>query len=93
MFRPDLDTRCEALFASDLQPSQHLLPQQIRTTVLRMIRLAGTQDCAARVAQEFGDHPDTAVPRMRWARDAVSRAYADVAAELSTRTGITRTAT
>jgi hypothetical protein len=23
----------------------------------------------AAVAQEFGDHPETAIPRMRWARD------------------------
>jgi hypothetical protein len=26
------------------------------------------------VAQEFGDHPDTAVTRMRWARDLAAAA-------------------
>jgi hypothetical protein len=29
------------------------------------------------VAQEFGDHPDTAVIRMRWARDVARKAFAD----------------
>jgi hypothetical protein len=27
------------------------------------------------VAQEFGDHPDTAVARMRWARMAEAEAF------------------
>jgi hypothetical protein len=93
MFRPNLDTRCEALFASDLQPSQYLESQQIRAAIMHMIRLVGARDCAARVAQEFGDHPDTAVTRMQWARQAVSRAYADVAREWSALTGINPIAT
>jgi hypothetical protein len=29
------------------------------------------------VAQEFGDHPETAVIRMRWARMAVREGFAD----------------
>jgi hypothetical protein len=31
-----------------------------------MILLHGSEGCAADVAAEFGDHPDTAVPRMHW---------------------------
>lgn len=31
--------------------------------------------CAARVAQAYGDHPETAVTRMRWARTAVASAF------------------
>jgi hypothetical protein len=27
------------------------------------------------VAQEFGDHPDTAILRMQWARHAVEEAF------------------
>jgi hypothetical protein len=27
------------------------------------------------VAQEFGDHPETAILRMRWAREAVEQAF------------------
>jgi hypothetical protein len=66
---------CEALFASDVQPSQRAQPREVRAAVRRTIRVIGVSACAARVAQEFGDHPDTAVTRMRWARDAVSVAY------------------
>ena len=32
----------------------------------------GAAGCAERVAQEFGDHPETAAVRMRWARTAVT---------------------
>jgi len=74
----ELDSRSEALFASELQPSDVTAPDQIRTAILGMIRLFGERGCAARVAQEFGDHPDTAVPRMRWAREAASQAYAPI---------------
>ena len=34
----------------------------------------GIRGCAARVAQAYGEHPETAVLRMRWARAAVTRA-------------------
>jgi hypothetical protein len=67
--------RCEALFASGLQGSQRPDPQQVREAVSRAIRAHGVSGCCARVAQEFGDHPDTAVTRMQWARQEVSRAY------------------
>ncbi len=30
----------------------------------------GAAGCAGRVAQEFGDHPESAAVRMRWARAA-----------------------
>ncbi|GAA3147581.1 hypothetical protein [Nonomuraea salmonea] len=36
--------------------------------------------CAAYVAQEAGDHPETYAPRMRWALAAVAGAYEPVAA-------------
>ena len=39
------------------------------------LRRWGVRGCAARVAGEFGDHPDTAVARMCWARAAISRVY------------------
>jgi hypothetical protein len=75
MYRFDLANPCEALFTSDLQRSEHPDASQIRDAVRSTIRMFGRRDCAARVAQEFGDHPEVAVPRMRWARDAVLRAY------------------
>jgi hypothetical protein len=65
--------RCEALFASTVQgseePSARLVHDAIRETVRRL----GSRGCAAVVAQEFGDHPETAVSRMRWAREQVHR--------------------
>ncbi|MEH1129090.1 hypothetical protein [Micromonospora sp. CPCC 206061] len=68
-------TRCEALFVSALQDSDHPSPEQVRAAVLRAIRDYGVRSCVARVAQEFGDHPDVAVARMRWARYEIQRAY------------------
>ena len=35
----------------------------------------GVTGCAALVAQEFGEHPDCALGRMRWARRAVRDAF------------------
>jgi hypothetical protein len=52
---------------SSQRPSARLLQDAITVTVRRL----GSRGCAAAVAQEFGDHPETAVLRMRWARDQV----------------------
>ncbi|WP_117210774.1 hypothetical protein [Allorhizocola rhizosphaerae] len=71
-----MDTRCEALFVSNLQSSQHPAAPAVRAAVRRTLQNLGVNDCAARVAQEFGDHPETAVLRMRWAREAIQEAYA-----------------
>jgi hypothetical protein len=35
------------------------------------------------VAQEYGEHPETAVLRMRWARAAVAGTYGDPGANAS----------
>jgi hypothetical protein len=67
----------EALFTSSLQSSQHPDARQVRAAVRHTLRAIGPGGCVAQVAQEFGDHPDTAVARMRWARDAVHRAYSN----------------
>jgi hypothetical protein len=67
--------RCEALFVSSLQGSQRPDSQQVREAVTHAIRSLGVRGCCAQVAQEFGDHPEMAAERMRWARQAVSQAY------------------
>ena len=59
--------RAQALFLSTLQPSESPAPDQVRRKVATMFRLLGILGCGARVAAEFGDHPDTASARMRWA--------------------------
>ena len=53
--------RAEALFASTVQPSGSPSPDQIRRAVATTLQRLGVRGCAARVAGEFGDHPDTAV--------------------------------
>src|SRR6266511_3167169 len=74
--------RCEALLASALQRSQSPTPTQVRQAIMWTVRDLGSQGCAERVAQEFGDHPETAVARMRWARQLVAEAFAPALREL-----------
>ena len=67
--------RAEALFLSSLQPSGSPSPDQIRRSVTTTLRRLGARGCAAQVAGEFGDHPDTAVARMSWALATISTVY------------------
>ena len=75
-----LTTGAEALFTSPLQPSGHPTARQIDAAISASLREHhGARGCAAACAAEFGDHPETAVPRMRWALaevDALLHAYA-----------------
>jgi hypothetical protein len=64
--------RADALFVSALQRSEEPSPTQVRQAIAAAIREFGARGCAARVAQAYGDHPETAVPRMRWARTIVA---------------------
>jgi hypothetical protein len=68
------DTRREALFASTLEPSDAPTPDMIARAINSAIQRFGTRGCTGRVAQEFGDHPDLAARRMRWARQLAGRA-------------------
>ncbi len=70
------DIRTEALFVSDLQRSQQPTAELIRAAVTASVDRLGPNGCAALVAQEFGEHPDCALGRMRWARRAVRTAFA-----------------
>jgi hypothetical protein len=67
--------RAEALFASTLQPSGSPSPHQVRHAVTATLRRLGSRGCAAQVAGEFGDHPDTAVARMSWALATIKAVY------------------
>jgi hypothetical protein len=68
--------RADALFVSTLQRSDEPTAGQVRQAVATAVRSFGRRGCAERVAQEFGDHPDTAGPRMRWARLMTGEAFA-----------------
>lgn len=67
--------RAEALFVSSLQRSEVPDPEQVRRAVATTLRRNGIRGCATRVAGEFGDHPDLAVPRMRWALEMIRAVY------------------
>ena len=58
----------DALFVSALQRSDAPSLGQIRKAIDAAIGAFGCVGCAERVAQEFGDHPEMAAARMRWAR-------------------------
>jgi hypothetical protein len=67
--------RAEALFVSTLQPSGSPSPDQVRRAVAATLQRLGVRGCAARMAGEFGDHPDTAVARMSWALATIKTVY------------------
>ncbi|GAB3534233.1 hypothetical protein [Phytohabitans suffuscus] len=61
-------TRAEALFASDLQPSDRPTGAQVARAIhTSLLRRGGPAGCAAVMAAEYGEHPETAALRMRWA--------------------------
>jgi hypothetical protein len=62
----------DALFASALQRSDEMNASQISRAVMMALQAYGGAGCAPRVAQEFGDHPETAAVQMRWARATVA---------------------
>ena len=66
-----IDARCAALFASELQqsdaPTGYAVTEAVQRTVLRF----GVRGCEGRMAQEFGDHPEAAMDRMRWVHQLV----------------------
>jgi hypothetical protein len=72
MTLPDItDVQCEALFASTLQGSDAVTAEAAKTAISSTVRQLGRDGCASRMAQEFGDHPESARDRMRWARHLV----------------------
>jgi hypothetical protein len=62
--------RAGALFASPLQRSDEPSPRQVQRAIATAIGVYGVRDCAARVAQAYGEHPETALsgggPGGRW---------------------------
>ena len=72
-YHPSISTvRADALFASALQHSDEPTAAQVNQAIVAAVRAFGARGCAARVAQAYGDHPETAAARMRWARAMVT---------------------
>jgi hypothetical protein len=67
--------RADALFASALQRSDEPSAGQVDQAITAAVRAFGARGCAARVAQAYGEQPEIAVVRMRWARATVTGAF------------------
>jgi hypothetical protein len=60
--------RAQALFASHLQPSDRPTPAQVAAAADASLRHhGGAAGCRAVLAAEYGEHPEMAAARMRWA--------------------------
>lgn len=69
--------QADALFVSVLQRSEQPSARQVRQATAAALRRFGSGGCADLVAQEFGDHPELAAARMRWARQAVAATFGE----------------
>ena len=67
--------QADALFASVLQISDEPSAVQVMRAIEAATSTLGDLGCAAKVAQEFGEHPEIAVTRMRWARAEVAGVF------------------
>jgi hypothetical protein len=65
------EARCAALFVSGLQRSDGPNGDAVAEAASRKMRQLGVPGCVALMAQEFGDHPEAAMDRMRWIRQLV----------------------
>jgi hypothetical protein len=69
------ERHAEALFVSALQPSEHPAGEQVRAAVTAMVARLGADGVAELLAQEFGEHPESAARRMQWAITVVATAF------------------
>jgi len=75
---PDMLTaaRAAALFTSHLSAGTHPTRLDVTDAISSAVRThGGTRGCAAEVAAAYGDHPETAAPRMRWAGTVIKSLY------------------
>ena len=73
--------RAAALFASDL--SSRGRPSQVAVAAATSRAIAacgGVRGCLGEVAAAYGERPETAVPRMRWARQTIDELYSPAVA-------------
>ena len=73
---PITAARAAALFVSHLSATAQPTGQEVAVAIRHALRShGGSRGCAADVAAEYGDHPELAVPRMRWARTVIESLY------------------
>ena len=72
-----LAARAAALFASDLPTGARPAPTAVAAVIAASVHACGgTRGCVALMAAAYGDYPETAAPRMRWALSVASMAPA-----------------
>jgi hypothetical protein len=68
--------RAAALFASDVSTTEQPNRAQADAAIKDALRThGGTRGCTAALAAAYGDYPDLAPSRMRWARRVVATLY------------------
>jgi hypothetical protein len=68
--------RAGALFASGMSAHDRPAPAQVADAIRAALRAyGGSRGCAAEVAAAYGERPETAAPRMRWALRVVAATY------------------
>ena len=68
--------RAEALFASDISAWSRPTQAAVTAAISGAIRShAGVRGCAGEVGAAYGEHPEIAAARMRWARRLVEAIY------------------
>lgn len=67
-----LAARAQALFTSDLSAQREYTQAEVAAAIRHAFRAhGGARGCAAEVAAAYGEHPETAACRMRWARAVI----------------------
>jgi hypothetical protein len=80
--------RAAALFVSDVSVADHPTDTEVDDAIRRSLRThGGSRGCAADLAAAYGDRPELAAPRMRWALGIVQSRYARTAAPAFHRCG------
>lgn len=70
-----LAARAAALFASELPTGSRPAPTAVQAAIATAVHAyGGSRGCVAMMAAAYGDYPETAAPRMRWALSVISQA-------------------
>ena len=68
--------RAAALFVSDVSVTDQPTAAEVDAAVRHALRThGGSRGRSADLAAAYGDHPELAAPRMRWARSVVEGCY------------------
>jgi hypothetical protein len=75
--RSALSARADALFTSDLSAQRDYTTIEVAAAISHAMGAHhGIRGCAGEVAAAYGEHPETAASRMRWARAVIEGIYA-----------------